>query len=72
MALAPMQCKGSDNPSPSRSESPGEALYDLAQQFRERGQQDAYVQTLRYIVDRYPSSRRAVAARSELDAIEKP
>ena len=70
VAIAPMQCKGSDDPTLSRSESPGDALYGLAQAFREKGQQDAYVETLQYIIDRYPSSRRAVTARSELEAIK--
>ncbi len=70
VALAPMQCQGSDDPSLQRSESPGEALYDLAQEFRAKGQQDAYEETLRFLIERYPSSRRAVTARSELDALK--
>ena len=70
VALAPMQCQGSDDPSMRRSESPGDALYDLAQQFREKGQQDAYKSTLMYLVDRYPGSRRAAAAQSELDELK--
>ena len=70
VATAPMQCKGGDDPSLHRSESPGDALYNLAQTFREKGQQEAYEATLRYLIDRYPSSRRATTARSELDALK--
>ena len=70
VAIAPMQCAGSDDPSLARSENPGDALYALAQDFREKGQQDAYKETLRFLIDRYPSSRRAVTARSELDALK--
>jgi TolA-binding protein len=70
VALAPSPSQGSDDPSLQRSESPGEALYDLAQEFRAKGQQDAYKETLRFIIERYPSSRRAVTARSELDALK--
>ncbi|MCL2825395.1 MAG: hypothetical protein FWD57_15495 [Polyangiaceae bacterium] len=69
-ATAPMQCQGSDDPSLHRSEYPGEALYDLAQRFREKGDSEAYKSTLRYIIERYPSSRRAVTAQAELDALD--
>ena len=70
IALAPMQCRGREDPALAVSETPGDALYGLAQQFREKGQDDAYRQTLEYLVNRYPSSRRAVMAKSELDALK--
>lgn len=71
VALAPMQCQGED-PSTRRYESPGDALYDLAQDFRAKGKDEAYKETLRFIIERYPSSRRAVTAKSELEALSKP
>ncbi len=61
-----MQCQ-SDDPSTRRYESPGDALYDLAQEFRAQGKQQAYEETLRFIIERYPSSRRAVTAKAELE-----
>lgn len=69
VALAPMQCQGGDDPATRRYETPGEALYDLAQQFRAKGEEEAYKETLRFIIERYPSSRRAVTAKSELEAM---
>ena len=64
-----MQCQGED-PSTRTYESPGDALYDLAQDFRAKGKEEAYKETLRFIIERYPSSRRAVTARSDLEAVE--
>ena len=50
----------------------GDALYDLAQDFRAKGKEEAYKETLRFIIERYPSSRRAVTAKSELEAMSEP
>lgn len=69
VALAPMQCRGSDDGSLRRYESPGDALYDLAQEFRAKGDDKAYRETLRFIVARYPSSRRATTAQLELESL---
>jgi hypothetical protein len=72
IALAPMQCGGgSDDPSLLRYEGPGEALYDLAQRFKAKGDEPAYVDTLRFIVARYPNSRRAVTAKLELEQLAR-
>ncbi len=72
IALAPMQCRGSEDPALQRDETPGDALYDLAQQFHAKGDDAAYRETLRFLVARYPSSRRAVTARLELEADAGP
>ncbi len=54
-------------------EEPAEdALYQLAEQFRERGDKDARIATLRFLVARYPSSRLAARARQELDSPSAP
>lgn len=66
LAIAPMQCgHGSEHGGPPE-ESAGDAIYDLAQQFHKSGNEDAAKQTLRYLVDKYPSNRHVPAAREEL------
>jgi hypothetical protein len=62
---APYQC-GRANEASVREETPAEALYHVAQKLRTEGDEHGYKTTLRYIVERYPSSRFAVAARSDL------
>lgn len=65
---APMQCASEPAHEERRWETPGEALYELAQQFRARGEREAWRATLEYLVARYPSSREARMARADLDA----
>jgi hypothetical protein len=61
---APLQCgSGSDVP---HEDSAGDALYNLAQDFRAKGNEQAAKETLRYLVEHYPSNRHAPAAREEL------
>ena len=67
LALAPMQCQGKQDPDLRRYETPGDALYDLAQRFKARGDDQAYLETLRFLVARYPSSRHAPEARQILE-----
>ena len=43
-------------------DDPGDALYELAQNFKAKGDDKSYRETLQFLVKRYPSSRRAVAA----------
>jgi hypothetical protein len=62
---APYQCGRSPDRA-RREETPGEALYSLAQKLRDDGDERGYRTTLRYIVTRYPSSRFAVAAQLDL------
>jgi hypothetical protein len=65
---APLQCSGSEDPSLRREETPGEALYGLATQFKAKGEKDSWRSTLEYLVARYPNSRFAGMARDDLDA----
>lgn len=67
-----MQCAREVETEKAFEEEPGEALYKLAEQFRERGDEGARVATLRYLVEHYPSSRFAGRAKQELDEIKKP
>jgi TolA-binding protein len=67
-ASAPLQCGASDAESSERqSETPGEALYDLAQEFKAQGDEDGWRRTLEYLRRRYPNSRFAVRAQNELE-----
>src|SRR5262245_40912319 len=68
LARAPMQCARPPRPEMAREETPGEALWMLAEQFAARGDAPARQATLRFLIARYPSSRFAVRARDELAA----
>jgi TolA-binding protein len=65
LLYAPYQCGKAPERS-LREETPGEALYGLAQKMKADGDEQGYRTTLRYIVARYPSSRYATAARVDL------
>lgn len=69
IASAPVQCARDPDPERAIEEEPGEALYGLAEQFREQGNVDARKSTLLYIVKRFPSSRFAKRASQELDEL---
>ena len=72
IALAPMQCGKGQDPSLRGDDGPGAALYALAQDFRAKGNDQSYRDTLRFIIARYPSSRRATTARLELESDAAP
>jgi TolA-binding protein len=63
---APVQCGSNSDPANAYEETPGEALYQLAEQFKQRGDADSWKLTLQHLVARYPSSRFAVAAKQDL------
>lgn len=63
---APLQCSREPPPETRRYETPPDALYDLATRFKKKGDQRAYRETLRYLVERYPNSRFAMRAKDEL------
>ena len=62
---APFQC-GQADPTKAIEETPGEALYKLAAEFRAKGDLKAWEQTLRYLEQNYPSSRFAAMAAADL------
>lgn len=66
-ALAPMQCSKEYDPSKAREDTAGDGLWALAEDFKAKGNQEAYTSTLRFLIARYPSSRRAAKAREELE-----
>jgi len=63
---APFQCASDPDPAMRLQDTPSEALWNLAERFRERGQSEAREQTLREIVHSYPNSREAERARLTL------
>src|SRR6476469_5811739 len=62
---APLQCGSGSDPAIGREDSAGDALYNLAQDFRAKGNEQAAKDTLRYLVEHYPSNRHVPAAREE-------
>ncbi len=66
MSLAPMQCKHDPDPNNRLEDTAGDALWDLAAKFEAEHNDVSAKETLRYLVDRYPSSRHAPAARAKL------
>ena len=63
---APLQC-GRGGSDAAHEDDPGDALYALAMDFRAKGNEEAARQTLRYLVEKYPSNRHVPAAREELE-----
>ncbi len=66
LSQAPMQCASKPDPALRIEETPGEALYGLAGQFKAKGDEKAWRSTLEYLVAHYPNSRFAVMARDDL------
>lgn len=67
LGSAPIQCSRDPDPALRREDSAGDALYALAQDFRAKGDEPAARDTLRYLVEHYPSNRHVPAVRAELD-----
>jgi hypothetical protein len=66
LGTAPMQCRREPEPELRREDSAGDAIYALAEDFRQKGDEPAAERTLRFLVERYPSNRHVPAARAEL------
>jgi TolA-binding protein len=62
-----MQCSRHPSPELRTEDSAGDALWGLAQNFRAKGNEQAARETMRFLVERYPSNRFAPAARAELE-----
>ena len=67
LALAPVQCSKKYDDKLRREDTAGDGLWGLAEDFRAKGDDKSYEATLRFLVKRYPSSRRASKAKEELD-----
>jgi outer membrane protein assembly factor BamD (BamD/ComL family) len=66
LSSAPFQCVSEVPPEEANEETPGRALYELAQRFRRDGDEKAWRTTLGHLIERFPSSRFAETARRDL------
>lgn len=67
---APFQCASDPDPNRRREDTAPEALWQLSEHFRERGDVDARLETLRVLRERYPRSRYARRAEPILAGAE--
>jgi hypothetical protein len=72
LGTAPVQCASKPGPERQLEDSPGQALYDLAEQFHASGNEAARLDTLRYLAQKYPKSRYAERARQDLGGSPAP
>ncbi|HJL01440.1 MAG TPA: hypothetical protein RMH85_08595 [Polyangiaceae bacterium LLY-WYZ-15_(1-7)] len=70
LGTAPFQCASDPDPERRLEDTPAEALWLLAERFREEGDAEARRTTLEQLVERYPTSREAERARLALDGRE--
>ena len=70
-SVAPLQCGHTPEAELREDETPGDALWQLAHRFEQGHDQPAARQTLEYLVERYPASRWAPAARDELEKMTR-
>jgi hypothetical protein len=64
LAGAPFQCASDPDPNRRMEDTAPEALWQLSERFEAQGDEQARQETLRHLVERYPSSR--FARRAEL------
>jgi len=69
---APLQCGHTPEAELQEDETPGDALWRLAQKFHDRHEPAAERQTLQYLVERYPASRWIAPAKEELAKLPGP
>jgi hypothetical protein len=70
--LAPFQCGSTRDPNLRREDTAGDGLWELAERFRAEKNEAARRDTLKFLVERYPSSRHAPFAREELGDAAPP
>ena len=66
LAAAPYQCAREPDPNRRLEDEPAEAVYKLAERFKAENKPEARATTLRFLIERYPTSRFAKGARIEL------
>ncbi|MFW5926248.1 MAG: hypothetical protein ACOCV4_08790 [Myxococcota bacterium] len=67
LGTAPFQCASDPDPNRRMEDSAPEALWELSERFEDRGDDGARRETLRHLIERYPSSRYARRAELALD-----
>jgi hypothetical protein len=65
-SIAPLQCGHTSDPELQLDETPGDALWRLAQRFEAAHDAAGERRTLEYLLEQYPASRWAPAAREKL------
>lgn len=70
LGTAPFQCANDPEPEERLEDTPAEALFNLAAHFHDQNQEEARRETLRQIIDQYPSSVEAHQAQLILDGHE--
>jgi hypothetical protein len=65
-SAAPIQCGHTPDAELREDETPGDALWAMAQKFHASRDAAAEAATLKYLVERYPASRWVSPARAEL------
>ncbi len=66
-AAAPMQCTHDPDPSLRREDTADDALWSVAHDLDAHGDHEGARRTLEVLLERYPASRHAMAARDLLD-----
>jgi len=67
LAFAPFQCAREPDPNRRIEDEPSEVVYRLAERFKAEGKPDARASTLKFLVERYPTSRYAKQATMDLE-----
>lgn len=70
LAAAPVQCGHTPDAELREDETPGDALWALAQRFKAGHDTAGERRTLEYLVERYPASRWVGPAKDELAALQ--
>ena len=67
-AFAPFQCQSEREPDFAIEETPGDALWSLAEEQRAKGDTKGRLETLEFLLRKYPNTRYAAMAREDLVA----
>jgi hypothetical protein len=66
IGVAPMQCAHEPDPNLRTEDTAGDALWALALKFEAEHNDPAQKETLRYLVEKYPSNRHVPEAKTKL------
>ena len=67
LSFAPYQCAREPDPNRRMEDDPAEVVYLLAERFEAQGKTEARTATLKYLVERFPTSRFAKQAQIDLE-----
>lgn len=66
LSFAPFQCAREPDPNRRIEDEPAEVVYRLAERFKAENKADARAETLKFLIERYPTSRYAKQAGLDL------